>query len=305
MPSLNRREFVRTALTGVATPGVLRPAALAAEPPPAPAPAPPPPAPPGGIVRADLSRASPASALTREFARGQWQLVNYETEEGVKGSMVYARPEEQCATLTLPLDVAGTHHIYLGFNHTNSPYPDFSSHGQIDVKLTRDPGFRRVVAETGGLEGQPLFKSVQECYWKTADLTGQALAFRQPQAPYRWPREAGLTNLSYVRLVPATAAEVQDWQASQAAAGTRKLALIYCTAQLSGSTDGTENFHPASEQWFVDDFEAYRGTDVGVFIFEALRGNYCLYRSRRTNSTRARVMSAMWTPGWGKNWWIM
>jgi hypothetical protein len=165
-------------------------------------------------VRADLSRATPATALTRDFSRHQWQLIDYETEEGVKGSMVFARPDDECATLTLPLDVAGPHHVYLAFNHTNSHYPDFSPHGQLDVKLTRDPGFRRVVAETGGLEGQPLFKSVEEIFWKTADLSGQALQFRQPQAPYRWPREAGYANLSYVRLVPATADEVRDERVS-------------------------------------------------------------------------------------------
>ena len=280
MTLLNRREFVQTALAGAATLSVMRSPIHAAGSAPA-IPAPPGPSSvPGGVVRADLSLAQPAGALTGEFTRHHWQLIDYETAEGVKGSMVYARPDDECVTLRLPLEVTGPHHVYLGFNHTNSHYPDFSSHGQIDVKLTDDLGFRRVVAETGGLEGQPLFKSVQECFWKTADLTGQALEFRQPQAPYRWSREAGYTNLSFVRLVPATQDEVRDWQDSQAKPGTRQLALIYCTAQLSGSTDGTENFHPTSEQWFVDDFEAYRGTDIGVFIFEALRGNYCLYRSR-------------------------
>lgn len=234
----------------------------------------------GDVFRSDLSRAEPASALTRDFAPGRWQLVDYETEEGVKGSMLYARPEEECATLMLPLERQGLHRIFLGFNSTNSHYVGWSSHGQIDVRLTRDPGFRRVVAETGGAEGQDLFKSIQECYWKTADLTGQSLHFRQPQAPYRWPRESGLTNLSYVRLVPVTDAESAEWRASLPTPETRRLALIYCTAQLSGSTDGTENFHPASERWFIDDFEAYRDTDIGTFIFEALRGNYCLYRSQ-------------------------
>lgn len=279
MNQLSRRDFVRTAVAGAATLAVLPPRSAAAGGPADAAGPAVPPLTPRGVVRADLSRAQPSSALTRDHERHRWQLVAYETEEGVTGNMVFARPEDDCGDLTLPLELEGPHHVHLAFNHTNSHYPDFSSHGQIDVKLTRDPGFRRVVAETGGLEGQPLFKSVQECYWKTADLTGQSLEFRQPQPPYRWPREAGLANLCYVRLLPATAAELRDWSDSQPRADTRRLAMIYCTAQLSGSTDGTEHFHPTSRQWFVDDFEAYRGTDIGVFIFEALRGNYCLYRS--------------------------
>lgn len=279
-PRLNRRQFVKGAVAGAVTLGVLRPAGLDAAAATAEVATPIEKAPGGGTFCADLSRAEPASALTRDFAPGRWQLVDYETDEGVKGSMVYARPEEECGTLTLPLEATGPHRIYLGFNSTNSHYVGWSSHGQIDVRLTRDPGFKRVSAETGGAEGQDLFKSVQECHWKTADLTGQALHFRQPQAPYRWPRESGLTNLAYVRVVPISATEFRDWQGSLASAETRRLALIYCTAQLSGSTDGTENFHPTSEQWFVDDFEAYRDTDIGTFVFEALRGNYCLYRSR-------------------------
>ncbi|HVT73644.1 MAG TPA: family 10 glycosylhydrolase [Lacunisphaera sp.] len=282
MKPIDRRDFVRTTLAGAAALGLVRTTARAAgapdgaeegdASPPAPS--------PGGIVRADLSRATPAAALTRDFAPGKWQLVDFETVEGVNGTMASALPDADCATLTLPLEVEGPHHVYLAFNHTNSPYPDFSSHGQLDVRLSGDPGFRRVAAEAAGLEGQPLFKSVQEIFWRTADLTGRALEFRQPQPPYRWPREAGIATLCYVRLVPAAAAEVRDWEESQPRAGTRSLAMIYCTAQLSGSTDGTRTFQPRSEQWFADDFQAYRGTDVGVFIFEALRGNYCLYHSR-------------------------
>ncbi|MBL9216184.1 MAG: hypothetical protein JNG83_11965 [Opitutaceae bacterium] len=277
----NRRDFVKSALTGAVALGALRGlAAAGAAAPGGPTANPVPAEGVRGIVLSDLGRCEPASALTREFADNRWQLVEYETVEGVKGAMVYARPEHTCGVLTLPLGAQGPHRIHLGYHVTNSHYPGPSAHGQLDVRLTRDAGFRRVCQETGGAEGQDLFKSVQEVYWKTADLTGQSLHFRQPQAPYRWPREASLANLAYVRIVPLTPDEVRDWEASRPTPTSRRLALIYCSAQLSGSTDGTENFHPTSEQWFADDFEAYRDTDIGVFIFEALRGNYCLYRSQ-------------------------
>lgn len=275
---MNRRHFVKTALVGAVSLNALRVAEAAGAA--VPQSAPTAPSQETAIFISDLSRAAPASALTREFVPGRWQLVDYETDEGVAGSMVYARPEEECGTLTLPLGVAGWHRVYLGFNFTNSHYPGWSSHGQIDVKLSGDRGFRRVAAEHGGAEGQDLFKSVIEVYWKSADVTGQTLQLRQPQAPYRWPREANLANLCYVKLVPLSADEVAAWRRSQPTPATRNLAFIYCSAQLSGSTDGTENFHPTSEQWFADDFEPYRNTDIGTFIFEALRGNYAQYRSR-------------------------
>jgi hypothetical protein len=247
------------------------------------------------VVRADLSTARPAAALTRRFERDRWQLVDYSTAEGVAGTMVYARPEHDCPALTLPLACEGPHRVFLGMNFTNSHYPGWSSHGQLDVKLTRDPGFRRVAAEMRGAEGQDLFKSVIECYWKTADLTGQDLILRQPQPPYRWPREANLANLAYVRLEPVSARQLTEDEPAPRPADRRNLALIYCTAQLSGSTDGTEVFHPATEQWFVDDFEAYRGTDVGIFVFEALRGNYALYRSRLAD---VGADGGQWGEGW-------
>lgn len=270
---MNRRVFLKSTLLGAAGAGTLR---AAADGPPVPSPT----FATRAVFVANLSRAEPAAALTRDFAPGCWQLVDYETREGVAGTMVYARPEDECAALTLPLGVTGFHRVYLGFNFTNSHYPGWSSHGQIDVKLSGDRGYRRVAAELGEAEGQDLFKSVIEVYWKTADLTGQTFQFRQPQPPYRWPREANYANLCYVKLVPLSAGEVREWERALPGAQTRNLAFIYCSAQLSGSTDGTENFHPTSERWFVDDFEPYRQSDIGTFIFEALRGNYALYRSR-------------------------
>lgn len=233
-----------------------------------------------GFFISDLSLCEPSSSLTRKFESDKWQLVDYETTEGVSGTMLYARPEENCSPLTIPLNAKGFHRVYLGINYTNSHYPGWSSHGQIDVKLSGDRGYRRVAAELRGLEGQDLFKSVVEVYWKTADLTGQVFQFRQPQPPYRLLREANLANLCYIRLVPVSESELEKWKKSLPAEGTRNLSLIYCTAQLSGSTDGTENFHPTSDSWFIDDFEPYRNTDIGTFIFEALRGNYALYRSK-------------------------
>jgi len=155
---MNRRQFVKGAVAGAMTLGVLRSVGVTTSAAADESTTPVGSAPGGGVFRADLSRAEPASALTRDFSSGRWQLVDYETEEGVKGSMLYARPEEECGILTLPLELAGPHRIYLGFNSTNSHYVGWSSHGQIDVRLTGDPGFKRVSAETGGAEGQDLFK---------------------------------------------------------------------------------------------------------------------------------------------------
>ena len=241
------------------------------------------------LFRSDMSQCQPAAALSRSFERGRWQLVDYETMAGVKGTMASAGPEDCCGTLTLPLNAEGMHRIYLGINYTRTPYHEWSSHGQLEVKLSRDAGFRRVAAEAGSVmedgqsklgEGQDLYKSIQEAYWQTADLTGQSLMIRQPQAPYNRPEEANISSLAYVKLVPVSAAEQQQWRKSQPTAETRRLAVLYCTAHLTGSTDGTPTFHPTSRQWFADDFAAYTNSDIKLFAFEAMRGNFCLFKTR-------------------------
>src|SRR5262245_25489422 len=72
------------------------------------------------IVRSDFSEAEPAEALTRNFQKDRWQLVDYETANGIKGVMAWARPEDNCPTLTLRLNAVGPRKIFLGINYTNS-----------------------------------------------------------------------------------------------------------------------------------------------------------------------------------------
>jgi hypothetical protein len=256
------------------------------------------------ITRADLSQCLPAKALSRTYARNHWQLVDYETQEGVRGVMAYAYPDDACPELTLPLNVEGVHRVYLGINYSKSAQSIWPAEGQLEVKLSDDLGFRRVAAEAGSVaeagaprfpSGQDLYKSIQETYWRTADLSRRALVFRQPQAPYNLGIQARHSNLAYVRLEPLTEAEIRSWKSARPGPATRRMAAIYCTAHLTGSTDGTATFHPTTQQWFRDEFAPYVDSDVGLFIFEALRGNFCLYKTRigDVGSENGR---------WGRHW---
>lgn len=269
-----RRRFAEACLQGALGTTAIASAAPAD-------PSPPPPA--GAIFRSDMSQASPASALTREFREGRWQLLDYETEEGVKGVMAAAFPEKGCSELTLPLDVRGPHRIYLGINYTKAHYVEWSPYGQLEVKLSGATGFRRVgiESETAGADGRPktgvnndIFKAIQEAYWKTADLSGKSLAIRQPRAPYNWPEHANIANLAYVKLVPAPE------QPRRAEASRKRGSVIFCTGQLTGHTSGTPTFHPTKSPWFDDEVTPYADSDIGVLVFEARRGNSCLFRTR-------------------------
>jgi hypothetical protein len=290
---LNRRSFLKSTVAGALTVAAATTlpqvgvAAPASTPPPAPLP---PPAPvPGTLTRADLSRCLPAVRLTRDFTSNCWNLVDYETEDGVKGVMAAAYPGQDCGELTLPLEATGTYRILLGINYTKATWGFDSPYGQVEVKLSDDPGFRRVAAE-GGINGedgklkigvnQDCYRAIQEVYWKTAELSGQSLVFRQPEAPYNREEHACISNISYVKLVPLSAAERDAWRQTLPTAATKRIGMIFCTGQFTGHTSGTYTFHPTKASFFDNEFTPYVNSDIGLVIFEAMRGNYCLFKTK-------------------------
>jgi len=243
----------------------------------------------GAVFISDLSRCTPTARLTRSFRPNRWQLTDFETEEGVKGVMVSAYPNQNCGELTLPLGISGVYKIFLGINYTKTNIDNGSPHGQLEVKLDNDSGFRRVAME-GGVNNETgdlkvgvnnyNHKSIQETYWKTADVTDRALIFRQMEPPYNFPMFEGVSNLSYIKLVPLTAEEEHVWKTNGPTTETRRLGIIFCTGQLTGHTSGTFTFHTTDKQWFRNEFTPYVNSDIGIFIFEAMRGNFCLFKTK-------------------------
>ncbi|MGI9430234.1 MAG: family 10 glycosylhydrolase, partial [Bythopirellula sp.] len=195
--------------------------------------------------------------------------------------------------------------IYLGIHATKSHYRGRSSYGQLEVKLTGDAGFRRVGPEDEtqdddgttkfGEEDPSLDKVITEAYWKTANLTGQSLTFRQMPYPYNRPEHARISNLSYVRLEPLKEKEERQWIKAKPNEETRKLAFIFCTGQFTGHTRGTYTFRPTTKEWLTDEFEAIANSDIGILIFEALRGSSCVYNTKiGSHGTEDNVWQDEW-----------
>jgi len=249
------------------------------------------------IILSDMSKCIPASALTRDYEEDKWQMHDYETVDGLKGTMVTALPESRVSELKLPLNVEGFYKIYLGVHYTRPPVSvEHSSYGAMEVKLSGDVGFRRVgleleKAELGSdVEG---YKSLHESYWKTADLTGESLIIRQQQYPYNRfhiPEDIGypinlrnrgdMSNISYVRLVPLNEEEKRLWEAEQDLEETRRLAAFFCTGQFTGHTRGSYTYHPTSKEAIEDEFEPYANSDFKILLLEAMRGNLCIYNTQ-------------------------
>ena len=260
---------------------------------------------PGTLIRSDMSKCLPSKNYHHRFKKNCWQLDEFETIEGVQGVMASARPDHQCGELTLPLEATGLYKIYLGIHATKSHYRGRSSYGQMEVKLTEDAGFRRIGPEDEtkdedgttkfGNEDPSLDKVITEAYWKTADLTGQSLTFRQMPAPYNRPEHARIANLSYVRLIPLDEQEELQWQRSRPDTQTRKLAFIFCTGQFTGHTRGTYTFRPTSKEWIQAEFEPIANSDFGILIFEALRGSSCVYNTKiGSHGNKDNVWQSEW-----------
>ena len=224
--NLNRRHFLKSSLAGAALAGATACRSTSDEPPGQPSGQPQKfsnrrtsltEARPGTLIRSDMSKCFPSEHFAYGYETNRWQLDAFETVEGVKGYMASARPDHQCGELTLPLEAEGLYRIYLGIHATKSHYRGGSSYGQLEVKLTDDVGFRRVGPEdeTEDRDGTTKFgdddpsldKVITEAYWKTAELKGQSLTFRQMPYPYNRPEHARIGNLSYVRLIPLSEAE--------------------------------------------------------------------------------------------------
>src|SRR5262249_60071606 len=117
-----------------------------------------------------------------------------------------------------------------------------------------------------------LVQPTMDAYWKLATSPGKPPPLRQPQAPYNSGEPAGISNLAYIKLVPLTAAEAADFNARRADSSRRRGALIFCTGQLTGHTSGTPTFHPTKPEWFDDEITPYADSDIGIVVFEAMRG---------------------------------
>ena len=143
---------------------------------------------PEPIYLTDLGQCQPQLALSADRRKYHWQVVPYETE-GFCGNMLIAGPETEAPPITLPLGVSGWHSIYIGL----------WSNWTVDlarVKLSGDSSFIKINREIDeGKFGDNY--SLDERYWKTADLTGQDLVFGQQSAGISQP-----AYIAYAKLVP-------------------------------------------------------------------------------------------------------
>lgn len=247
------------------------------------------------ILHADMSRCRPATALGRAQRPGGWFLVDYETEEGDRGVMMYADSRGAPPAVTLALGARGWHRIFVGVNYTRSTLVDpahltpWTMWGSLRIRLTGDATWRRIAHEqpwrhAAGCYQNPMgsektaWESVYEVHWRCADLTDQDITFAPP--PPGPDSEAAITNVAWVRLEPMSAADIEAHRRDRPRPDTRRLAGAYCLGQLSGHTYGNPMYRPTDRDYVTEMIEPFRDSDFRLLLWECIRGDICLFRTR-------------------------
>jgi len=265
---------------------------------------------PQDTIISDLTVCLPADRLDRGCRPGTWRLVDYEVAAsddtpGFVGTMVYAGPGMDAGELTLPLDASGPHAIHLGVH-----YPGQFGQAHVRVRLTDDPAYTLVRAETQSpkdMNGIPedlawshtskAFRDFQvsEAFWKVADLSGQDLVIsRFNQGGRGGAYGDAFANLVHVRLVPLTPEQVAAHEEELPRPDTRRL-MAMNDGGIFASLRTREDIHAQ--------FEPYRESDVDVVLWACFKGQTCTYRSQvgRTPTTEYNPFDRFSLhEGWGQ-----
>ena len=215
------------------------------------------------VYLTDMDRCTPSGSIGRESARGKWRAFDYETE-GFDGVLLMAGPETEAPDIVYPLDVTGWHAVSIGIHPTDRGQ---SRQSRLLVKLSGDDAY---VEATWEPDGHLARQRLEEIFWKTADLSGQQIHFRQ----FRESRvpgsaggaaECGAARIAYIKLVPLSDDEVR--RASGGPSGRRLFAHSDTDWAMSkGTVDGIKTV-----------IEPYRNTDFSRMYWEMGSGDLLHY----------------------------
>lgn len=118
--------------------------------------------------------------------------------------------------MSYPLRTRGWHDVYVGI-FTGALAFNLLEDQSVWVKLEDDPAFSfisttRPVDAARNREAGP---RIQDVYWKTADLTGQMISFRQPRRKVvsddqSHENRCSRLYVAYIKLIPLTEDEAES-----------------------------------------------------------------------------------------------
>ena len=229
-----------------------------------------------GVLLADLSGAEPGEAISSKPRKGCWYTIPYRTKTGIQGVMVARGQLTHPPDLRLSLPAQGWHAIYVGL-FCGSRIDEF----RLRLKLSDESLFESLAPSRLGYQRKPDgswlrprpaigVTDIEEVFWKAADLGGQQLVISHLRTSH-----PSVAHLAFVRLVPLTAEEVEEYRMAGGRPETRLLAA---------EMDGQGPFHRGARtvQDIQENLEPLRATDVGKLFLGTggIGAGQTLYPSR-------------------------
>ncbi len=197
----------------------------------------------------DMTRCTPADALSKRRAHAKWKVFEYETAE-FSGKCVSVGRESSAPDLTLKLGKQGWHAVYVGLSTiTDLVQP---AKNNLEVKLTKDPAYTRL---SNRLDlASPRRDVLEEIFLGVANLTENDL---HVSTVYEMP-----ARIHYVKTIPLTETEV-----AAAIADREQKATKTSVATFDGFT-WIHPFRPQNRADLAATFSAYRDSDFKTWWFQ-------------------------------------
>lgn len=206
----------------------------------------------------DLTRASPAEALSPGLRHGKWKVIPYETLEGLAGKMIWCSPMTDAPEVRIALPVAGWHAIFIGlFSTSEAPSVAW-------VRLDSDPA--PVCRRNASTEG---YGNFADLYFKAANLRGNSLVIRQ-----QFPAQACGCGVGYIKLIPLSPEEIDAITADARDARPRR---------LIATNDGFSPlfYHrPTTREALLAQVEPLRNSDFGTLVLHSFGADKVSYPSK-------------------------
>lgn len=234
-----------------------------------------------GLIIPDLTRAEPASALSRDPRPDQWGVYDYETAD-VAGRALYCRPHFNPPPVRLPLGRRGWHRIFLGIHYGHGHNSHAAKLGLtlpeqfLWAKLSGQRSYELIEPELYGRKDDPCpdkqfgMDDVAEVLWCCADLTDRELHLAPRRTP-RFPHEAA--GLAWVRLEPMSEAEVGEYQSRLGQSHSRQLIYV-------GDSDLHDGY-PLTADEIHYHLQPLQDSDFFLLLWCTALGDVCYFPSRQ------------------------
>lgn len=200
-------------------------------------------------LTSDMTRCTPANALSNRREHAKWKVFEYETAQ-FSGNCVSVGRESSAPDLTLNLHKHGWHAVYVGL----STITDLTrtSKNNVEVKFTSDPAYTRL---SNRLDlGSQRRDVLEEVFVGVSNLSENDLNF---STVYQMP-----ARIHYVKTVPLTDTEIEAVRSDRRQRETKTSVATF---------DGFSWIHPFRPQTRADlaaTFSAYRDSDFKTWWFQ-------------------------------------